>query len=89
MNAPQPLVPPEISGRAKPFGRIPLGFGPRFFVVVFLGLLWLVPAWWIPRLVGAMVLWDVLAVVACAIDLARLPKPHDIEGRRSWEHAPS
>ena len=89
MNAPQPLVPPEISGRAKPFGRIPLGFGPRFFVVVFLGLLWLVPAWWIPRLVGAMVLWDVLALVACAIDLARLPKPHDIEGRRSWEHAPS
>ena len=89
MSTSQPLVPAEIAGHAAPFGRISFGFGPRFFVVVLLGLLWLVPAWWIPRLVGAMVLWDVLALVACAIDLARLPKHAEIEARRSWEHAPS
>jgi uncharacterized protein (DUF58 family) len=85
----QPLVPAEIVCRAKPFGRVPLAFGPRFFVVVLLGLLWLVPAWWIPRLVVAMVLWDLLALLAFGIDLLRLPKPNELEGRRSWEHAPS
>jgi uncharacterized protein (DUF58 family) len=89
MNASQPLVPPEIAGRAKAFGRIPFAFGPRFFVVVVLGLLWLVPAWWIPRMAGAMAVWDLLALVAFGSDLARLPKPNEIEGRRSWEHAPS
>lgn len=89
MNASQPLVPAEIAGRAKSFGKIPFAFGPRFFVVVLLGLVWLVPAWWIPRMVGAMVLWDLLSLVAFGIDLARLPKPKEIEGRRSWEHAPS
>jgi uncharacterized protein (DUF58 family) len=89
MNASQPLVPAEVAGRAKSFGRISFAFGPRFFVVVLLGLLWLVPAWWIPRMAGAMVLWDLLSLVAFGIDLARLPKPKEIEGRRSWEHAPS
>jgi len=89
MNATRSLVPAEVSAWAKPYGRIPFAFGPRFFVAMLLGLLWLVPAWWIPRLVGAMLLWDLLALLAFAVDLLRLPAPNEIEGRRSWEHAPS
>lgn len=89
MKLSQPLVPPQIAARAKPYGRISFAFGPRFFVVVVLGLIWLLPAWWIPRLAGAMVLWDLLALLAFVIDLARLPKPNELEGLRSWEHAPS
>ncbi len=89
MNPPRPLVPNEVASRGRPLGRVPFGFGPRFFVMLLLGFLWLVPAWWVPRLIVAMILWDVMALVMSGVDLARLPKPQEIEGRRSWEHAPS
>ena len=42
----KPLVPQEVSARARALGRIPFGFGPRFFVALVLGFVWLVPAWW-------------------------------------------
>jgi uncharacterized protein (DUF58 family) len=89
MNLPRPLVPAEVTSRGRPLGRIAFGFAPRFFVVLLLGFLWLVPAWWSPRLIVAMIVWDLAALAAFAMDLARLPKAREMEGRRSWEHAPS
>jgi uncharacterized protein (DUF58 family) len=88
MNAPRPLVPPPLAGRARSLGRVPIAFGPRFFVVLLLGLLWLIPAWWSPQLIAAMFLWDFFAILAFISDLARLPKPPQIEVRRQWEQAP-
>src|SRR5689334_8646492 len=88
MNRTQPLIPPETSARARPLGRLPFGFGPRFFVMLLLGLLWLVPAWWSPRLIGAMFLWDFVIVLAFVSDLLRMPSPEKLEARRSWEGAP-
>ena len=88
VNSQQPLIPVEIGARARPLGWLPFGFGPRFFVMLLLGLVWLVPAWWSPRLIGAMFLWDVATILAFVSDLARMPKPSEIEVRRSWEHAP-
>jgi uncharacterized protein (DUF58 family) len=89
MNAPRPLLPAEIVARARSFGRIPFAFGSRFFVVLLLGLLWLVPAWWVPRLIVAMFVWDFVVLAAFVSDLLRLPKPLQIEVRRTWEHAPA
>jgi uncharacterized protein (DUF58 family) len=89
LSSPRPLVPPEIAARGHSTGKIPFGFGPRFFVLLLLGFVWLVPAWWVPRFVVAMMLWDLVAVVAFAIDLARLPRPAELEVKRGWEHAPS
>jgi uncharacterized protein (DUF58 family) len=89
MNPPRPLVPAEVVSRARPQGRLPFSFGARFFVAVLLGFVWLVPAWWAPQLIAAMFLWDFLALVAFVSDLFRIPKPEDLEARRSWEHAPS
>jgi uncharacterized protein (DUF58 family) len=57
--------------------------------MLLLGLVWLVPAWWSPRLIGAMFLWDVVTMLAFVSDLLRMPKPEEIEARRSWERAPS
>jgi len=88
-SGPKPLVPAEVSARAKRLNRLSFGFGPRFFLMVLLGLLWLVPAWWLPRLIAGMFLWDLLAVVMFVTDFLRLPKPSEIEGRRTWERAPS
>jgi uncharacterized protein (DUF58 family) len=89
MSSSRPLVPVDVAATGRALGRIPFGFGPRFFVVLLLGFLWLVPAWWAPRLVGAIILWDLLAVAAFGFDLLRLPKPEEMQGRRSWEHAPA
>lgn len=89
MKTTRPLVPQEVVSRGRPLGRVPFGFGPRFFVMLLLGFVWLVPAWWAPRLIVVMILWDAMALVVFTIDLARLPKAQETEGRRCWEHAPS
>jgi len=89
MSGMRALVPVEVAARARALGRVPFGFGPRFFVALLLGFLWLVPSWWAPRMIGAMVIWDLVALAAFGFDLLRLPTPEQMEGRRSWEHAPS
>ena len=52
----KPLIPQEAIARGRPLGRVPFGFGPRFFVALVLGLVWLVPAWWFSRFIYAMLL---------------------------------
>jgi len=92
LKDPRHLVPETVSARptsrisGRP--RLPYGFGPRFFMVLLVGLAWLGPAWWEPRFLYAMLLWDVLALAAWALDLARLPRPEQLEVRRLW-HAPA
>jgi len=70
-------------------GKIPFAFGPRVFVLLLLGFLWLVPAWWQPRLIAALFVWDVLVLLAFVADLSRMPKPQQLEGARLWAHAPA
>lgn len=89
LHGPQPLIPPEVAARARSFGRIPFGFGPRFFVAILVGFIWIVPAWWAPKMIDAMFAWDLLFVAAFISDLVRLPRPQEIEARRLWERAPS
>lgn len=83
------LIPAEVSAPARSLGKLPFAFGPRFFVALLLGLLWVVPAWWWPRLIVALLLWDVLAVAVFVYDLLQLPKPSEIQARRVWQSAPS
>ncbi|MGB8592038.1 MAG: hypothetical protein WCD40_11710, partial [Candidatus Acidiferrales bacterium] len=78
----KPLVPPAAMARARALGRMPFGFGPRFFVAFLLGFVWLGPAWWVPRLIAAMFLWDGLVVAAWIWDVLRLPRPDQLELRR-------
>src|SRR6202162_1668751 len=89
MNEPRSLAPPETTARLKRFGKLPFGFGPRFLVMMLLGLLWVVPAWWVPRMIAGLFLWDFLVLAAFVSDLLRLPKPGEIQASRIWEHAPA
>jgi uncharacterized protein (DUF58 family) len=84
-----PLVPAAIEARAESRQRLPYAFGGRFFMALLLGLLWLIPAWWWPRLAAAMFLWDGLALCVWLIDLRRLPPPSCLATRRAWNAAPS
>ena len=79
-----PLTPPSMEASAKPYGRLPFGFGPRFYFALIVGLVWLVPAWWSPRLIEGLVLWDLIALAVWLADLLRLPAPDRFRARRLW-----
>src|SRR5580693_3587037 len=85
----KPLVPPTAVARARALGRIPFGFGPRFYVAFLLGLFWLVPAWRFPRLIQAMFVWDFFILSVWVWDLLRLPAASQLEVRRIWRTRPA
>src|ERR1700691_878995 len=78
-------VPSAMGAPLRSRGRMPFAFGTRFFVALLLGLIWLVPAWWSPKLIAAMFLWDAFVLAAWLIDLRRLPAPRQLEARRIWK----
>jgi uncharacterized protein (DUF58 family) len=78
------LLPPEVEARAKSYGRLDVAFGDRFFMLLFVGLVWLGPAFIDPRFVYGMLAWDGLVLLAWLADLEQLPKPVQLTVRRSW-----
>ncbi len=79
------LVPANMSARAENAGRIPFAFGRRFFLLLFVGLVWIAPAWSQPRFLYAMAGWDVLVLAVWFLDLRRIPTPARIGVRRVWK----
>lgn len=79
------LVPANVEASAENAGRIPLAFGRRFFLLLFIGLAWTVPAWRQPRFLYVMVIWDVMALALWAWDFSRIPKPAQLKVRRKWK----
>lgn len=78
------LVPPEIVATTRPYKRLGVAFGGRFFMLLFVGLVWLGPAFIDSRFVYALFAWDGLVLLAWLLDLAQLPKPARITVKRSW-----
>jgi len=79
------LVPENVVAHAEPGRAVPFAFGRRFFLFLFIGLVWVAPAWRDPRFLYAFVLWDVIGLALWAWDVSRLPKPALIEVRRVWK----
>jgi uncharacterized protein (DUF58 family) len=88
MSAPEKMVPAEIEAPALAYKRLGVAFGDRFFALLFVGMVWLVPAFVDLRFVYALIAWDVLVVLAWVADLAQLPSPSQLTVRRSW-HSPA
>jgi uncharacterized protein (DUF58 family) len=78
------LLPPEVEAQAKSYKRFGVGFGDRFFMLLFVGLVWLGPAFIDSRFVYALLAWDGLVLLAWLADLAQLPKPAQLLVRRTW-----
>ena len=83
------LTPAAVTATAHSHGRLPFAFGRAFTISLLLGTLWTIPAWfvapaWQPRYIGMMGLWDFAVLAAWLVDLNRLPKPAQLEIRRSW-----
>jgi uncharacterized protein (DUF58 family) len=78
------LIPPEISAPTRSYKRFAFAFGDRFFMLLFVGLVWLVPSFVDLRFVYALLAWDLFVVVAWLVDLTSLPKPGQILIKRTW-----
>ncbi len=84
VSNPGRLLPPAVEARAKSYKRFGVAFGDRFFMLLFVGLVWLVPAFIDPRFVFGLLAWDVLVLLAWLADLAQLPRPAQLTVRRTW-----
>src|SRR5690349_22944049 len=78
------LVPDTVTARPASRGKLGGAFGPRFFLGLVLGLVWLGPAWLDVRFLYAMALWDVLMALAWFADWRRLPRPQELSVSRVW-----
>ncbi len=84
MSEPHALIPASVEGQARSFKRLGIAFGNRFFFLLFVGLIWIVPAFVDKRFAYAMAGWDALVYFAWLLDLSRLPRPDLLTVRRSW-----
>jgi uncharacterized protein (DUF58 family) len=89
VNSTPTFIPAIATARAHSVGRFKIGFGTRFFVALLIGLVWVVPAAWSPRLIAGMFAWDGLFLLLWLQDLLRLPKPGELELQRVWHSPPS
>ena len=84
MSQPGSLAPPRVTAEALPQKRLGFAFGPRFFLLLVVGFIWLGPAVRQPKFLWAILAWDALMLVAWAIDLALLPSPKTLSVAREW-----
>jgi uncharacterized protein (DUF58 family) len=78
------LVPAPVEAPTQSYKRFGVAFGDRFFMLLVVGLVWLMPAFVDRRFVYALLAWDLLAILAWAADLAQLPRPAQLTVRRAW-----
>jgi uncharacterized protein (DUF58 family) len=78
------LIPLPITAAAARQKRLGAAFGPRFVLLLLIGLIWLGPALIHLQFLYGMLVWDLLVVAAWGIDLARLPRPALLSVTRSW-----
>jgi len=78
------LVPASSSAKAEKRKRLALAFGPRFFLLIIVGLVWLGAAFHDPRFYYALAAWDVLALIAWGIDLRIIPRAGKLTITRKW-----
>jgi uncharacterized protein (DUF58 family) len=78
------LIPPAVTAKAEKRKRLGMAFGPRFFLLIVIGLVWLGAAFHDARFYYALAAWDLLVLIAWVIDLARLPKATQITVTRRW-----
>jgi uncharacterized protein (DUF58 family) len=81
------LVPAEVEATTLSYKRFGVAFGDRFFLLLLLGLLWIIPAFVDLRFVYALLAWDGFVILAWLGDLAQLPNPSKLTVRRTWRSA--
>lgn len=83
MNDRQGMVPPTVVAASRPYGRWGVAFGPRFFLLLLMGVLWLTLAFFDLRWAYAMLAWDGAVALVWIVDLLRLPRSAQVKVRRT------
>lgn len=82
------IVAEPKASQAVRLGRFPFGFTRRALLLLLLGSLWLVPAFFVRRFVWGLALWDAMVLLFAIADGWQLPAPSLIEAGRRWTSAP-
>jgi uncharacterized protein (DUF58 family) len=82
------LIPEPRIVVARSWRRWGFGIGPRLILLLLVGLLWLVPAWWDRRALYGLLAWDVLLLAVFIWDLRQLRRAQP-EASRIWTAAPA
>ena len=80
----RPLVPPRMAATATAVRRLPYAFGPRFFLLLAVGLVFVVPAWLDRSALAALFAWNLAVLVLWRVDLSRIPSGDGLEVARVW-----
>lgn len=83
------IVPRPVTAPTRPTKRMGYSFGRRFFLVLAIGVLWAIPAFWDLRFLLVMAAFDLCALAAWGLDVARLPRPHQLILQRVFADPPS
>jgi uncharacterized protein (DUF58 family) len=83
------LTPASVEGRGQPLKRLGVAFGSRFFVLMGIGVVWIVPAFVDARFLYGLLAWNVFVLTAWLGDLARLPAANRLRVRRVWLGPPA
>ena len=77
-------MPPPCTAPAVAVRTFPYGFGSRFFALLAGGFVLIIPAWIDPRLVVAVIGWNLLVLIIWLLDLRRIPSGAALEVTREW-----
>lgn len=80
------LTPPCVEAAGLRKGRFGVAFGSRFLVLLVCGFLWLAPGFLDRRFLWGILAWDILLLLGWLYDLARLPRPEQLNVTRVWNH---
>ena len=83
------IVAEPARAPAAAVGRFSFGFTQRTLLLLLLGTLWFVPAFFVRSFVWGVVAWDATVLLFALIDGWLLPSPRLIEATRSWISAPA
>ena len=83
------LAPQPCEAAAVKRGRLAFGLTRRALLLLLAGMLFLVPAFFVPRVAWGMLAWDCLILLLVLIDGYTLPAPGQIQARRTWFSAPA
>jgi uncharacterized protein (DUF58 family) len=61
-----------------------VAFGPRFFLLLVVGFVWLGAALFNLQFLYGLLLWDLFALAVWLVDLAKLPSPARLTVTRTW-----
>jgi uncharacterized protein (DUF58 family) len=89
----QTLIPEQVTARARYPGRAGrvFGFGltARTLLLLIVGVLWSIPAFFHPHRIWMMLVWDALIALLVVIDAMGLPAPLEIAVTRRFLNSPS